>query len=213
MKTSATLLTMMTGLATLACGGGTSSTGPAGPVTQIRKVTTTDNQGWYVNNPLPRPDSINALDGNGRPVKGVVINWTVTSGGGSVSAAVDTTDSLGQAQNTFTLGPTAHIQTISAATTVPGVAAVTFTAFADTAPTSAAVHVEDDQFVNPTVAVRVNGPVTWTWGGMHEHSVTFDDSSSATQEVGSYQRVFSQAGTYNYTCSVYGMGGSVIVLK
>lgn len=213
MKTSTLFVTALAGWAAIACGG-SSSTGPAGQVTHLQKTPATDNQGWYVNNQLPLPDSLTALDGNDRPVKGVAINWTVIAGGGSVSTAVDTTDSLGHAFSTLTLGPTAHVQTVSAATTVAGVSGVTFTAFADTAPTSAAVHVEDDEFVGPTVAVRVNGAVTWTWTGtMHEHSVTFDDSSSATQQVGSYRRVFTHAGTYNYTCLVYGMGGSVVVLN
>src|SRR5713226_3522935 len=120
MRASAPILIVMTVLAAFACGGGT-PTGVAGQVTQLQQVAGSDGQGWYVNNPLPNPDAVRALDRNGRPVRGVVITWAVTSGGGSVSQAVDTTDSSGHAQTTHTLGPTAHTQTVSATGNVSGV--------------------------------------------------------------------------------------------
>lgn len=54
---------------------------------------------------------------------------------------------------------------------------------------------------NDTVAV--NSTVTWTWPGNGvTHNVTFEDGqASPDQTTGTYQRTFTQAGTYRYRCT------------
>jgi plastocyanin len=74
--------------------------------------------------------------------------------------------------------------------------------------------------------VTVGTTVKWAWNsctsdpgyGTGEtcvsHSVTFDDgTTSATQSQGTYERMFTAAGTYNYHCSIHGaaMTGSITV--
>ena len=70
--------------------------------------------------------------------------------------------------------------------------------------------------------VAVNSTVTWTWptGGTVTHNVTFKDGpASPDQQTGTYQRTFSQAGTYPYRCTFHssgfasgdGMVGTIVV--
>jgi hypothetical protein len=54
-------------------------------------------------------------DANGLPVIGSPVVWTVTSGGGSLSAATATTDAYGQSNVTWTLGDTPGAQSVSVA--------------------------------------------------------------------------------------------------
>ena len=62
-----------------ACNGG--GTHPPGPPADL--VPGGGGQSWYFNNPLPAPLSVTVLDIDGRPVPGVVVMWTVTSGDSS----------------------------------------------------------------------------------------------------------------------------------
>ena len=62
----------------------------------------------------------------GLPVSGATVTFRIATGGGSVSPATVVSDSLGRATATWTLGPTAGAQTLTA--TVDTVAPVTFTA-------------------------------------------------------------------------------------
>src|SRR2546422_3626703 len=76
----------------LACGGGGGGggTGPCTPglATQLVK-TSGDPPGWYFDNPLPSALNVTARDANNCAVPGVVVNWAVASGGGSVSPTQD----------------------------------------------------------------------------------------------------------------------------
>jgi plastocyanin len=51
--------------------------------------------------------------------------------------------------------------------------------------------------------VAVNSTVTWTWPGDGvTHNVTFEDgNASPDQNTGTYQRTFTQTGTYRYRCT------------
>src|SRR2546426_10869110 len=94
------------GLLVLACGGdGGGGTGPCTPgaATQLVK-TGGDAQVWYFNNPLPAALSVKALDANNCVVPGVVVNWTVASGGGGVSPAQSTTNASGVASAADSIG-------------------------------------------------------------------------------------------------------------
>lgn len=77
-----------------------------------------------------------------------------------------------------------------------------------------AVSVLDNYFSPSATTVTSGTKVTWTWGGVHSHNVTFDDGvASATQSSGTYARTFTTAGTYAYHCTIHGtnMSGSVTV--
>jgi plastocyanin len=74
-------------------------------------------------------------------------------------------------------------------------------------------------FTPASDTVAVNTTVTWTWpGGTVVHNVTFEDGTvSPDQSSGTYQRSFSQAGTYRYRCTHHssnftsGMVGTIVV--
>src|SRR5262245_47155382 len=69
-------------------------------------------------------------DASREPVAGVTVVFEVTSGGGTLSATSVTTDAMGQAQATLTLGSVAGVNTVAAS--APGVVRdpVTFSAIA-----------------------------------------------------------------------------------
>ncbi len=110
-------------LVALACNGNTQ---PPGPPAQILK-TGGDGQAGHFNMALPLPYSVTVLDANSLGVPGVSVDWSIITGGGSLSVNPSTTDSRG-------VGTTVH--TLSAATvyvvhaTVSGLPSVTFTASA-----------------------------------------------------------------------------------
>src|SRR2546429_86505 len=100
----------------LACGGGGGGggTGPCTPglATQLVK-TSGDPPGWYFDNPLPSALNVTARDANNCAVPGVVVNWAVASGGGSVSPTQSTTGTSGVAATADSLGSTSP-QTVTA---------------------------------------------------------------------------------------------------
>lgn len=60
------------------------------------------------------------------------------------------------------------------------------------------------------------GEVAWNWTGNNPHNVTFDAGppNSETQTSGSFNRSFSEAGSFTYYCTVHGrevMSGTVNV--
>lgn len=77
------------------------------------------------------------------------------------------------------------------------------------------VQVADDFFTPTAVTATVGSTVTWVWTGANSHNVTFADSTignSTTQTTGTFQQVFSVAGTYSYGCTVHpGMTGTVTI--
>ncbi len=92
-------------------------------------------------------------------VPGAVVSWSVTAGGGSVSAATSTTDSNGDAVITATLGPNTGANTFKATL---GSLNVTFTATA-----------KDPMTVAPTT-VTVNIASGTTAIGAYQVTISFD---------------------------------------
>ena len=197
-------------------------TQPAGPASDV--VPRGGNgQNWYFNNPLPTPLSVTVLDLSGRPVPGVVVLWAVTSGdsSGGVSPEQSTTSVLGIASTNDSVG-SSTIQRVSA--TVTGLPSpASFTEFATTPPTSAAVSLENFAFNPQKSVVQTGGTVTWTWNdGVVGHNVKFNatdptphPADSPTQATGTKTFTFTTPGTYDFFCSIHqaqGMTGKVTVV-
>ncbi len=89
-------------------------TAVAGPASQLTK-STGDGQSGYAGSPLALPYAVLAQDQYNNPVAGVTVNWTVTSGGGSLSAPTSVTSTAGAATVVHTLGPSVTAQTVTAA--------------------------------------------------------------------------------------------------
>jgi hypothetical protein len=114
-------------LALAACGGG-DSTAPLVPE-QLTK-TAGDGVAATVAEATTAAPTLKVTNKDGRAVKGVVVNFAVANGG-SVAAAVDTTDASGVATSgTWTLGTVAGPQTVTATSPSIAGASAVFTATA-----------------------------------------------------------------------------------
>jgi plastocyanin len=93
-----------------------------------------------VKSTLANPYRVLVRDQTNTPVQNVIVNWTVTGGGGTVSAAKDTTDAAGIAVVTHTFGTAAGAQTVQASVVGLVGSPVTFTSTA-TAGVAASVEI------------------------------------------------------------------------
>jgi len=93
-----------------------------------------------------------------------------------------------------------------------------------TVPITAAVTVGDNFFrsnrnltQNTAIdTIAVGGTVTWTWTGSNLHNVqsilTPSFTGNLVQSSGTFARLFSEAGSYQYDCQVHpGMTGRIVV--
>ena len=85
-----------------------------------------DGQGGQAGAQLAKPFVVSVLDQDGSPFAGAVVSFSVTAGGGTLSATTVTTDANGRARSTLTLGSDPGANTVVA--TVAGLGMVTFTA-------------------------------------------------------------------------------------
>ena len=95
---------------------------------------------------LANPLVVAAIDGNGAPMPGVSVTFTVTQGNGNLSAATAMTDANGRAETTFTLGPDPGRHNVRASGTA--VNPVTFIAVATAPAARLAADVNGDGAVN-----------------------------------------------------------------
>ena len=84
-----------------------------------------DGQEGSVGEQLAKPFVVSVLDQDGSAFAGAVVTFSVTAGGGTLSAATVTTDANGRAATRLTLGSDPGTNTVSA--TVAGLEPVTFT--------------------------------------------------------------------------------------
>lgn len=99
-----------------------------------------DGQTAGVNESVPVAPTVRVTDVGGNPVYGVAVTFTVALGGGTIGATGPVmTDLDGRASTTWTLGPSAGTNTLTASVAEPGVTGTpaTFTATATVGPPSA----------------------------------------------------------------------------
>ncbi|HEY6223032.1 MAG TPA: leishmanolysin-related zinc metalloendopeptidase, partial [Gemmatimonadales bacterium] len=108
---------------------------------------------------LPTPVTVQATDSNGHPISQIVVAFAVTSGGGHVSSAADTTDATGRASVQWTLGSAVgpNVLSATAAVAVPGSPA-TFTASAVLAGSSPSVIVSSGNGQHGLIGAPLNFP-------------------------------------------------------
>ena len=75
-----------------------------------------------VSGTLPTPITVQVTDSNANPIAAIIVSFAVTSGGGHVSSARDTTDATGRASVQWTIGNAPGPNGLSASTvvTIPG---------------------------------------------------------------------------------------------
>ena len=92
-----------------------------------------DNQVGEMRTTLAHPFVVEAVNQHGNPMKGVLVNFTVSSGGGTLSPTTATTDAKGRARTTLRLGSALGMTTVTV--TAKGIrSSVTFTADATGPP-------------------------------------------------------------------------------
>jgi plastocyanin len=202
-----------------ACGGSNGGgTGPCSPGAATQLVKNGSDPSWYLNNPLPNPLGVTVKDANNCAVPGVVVHWSITTGGGGLSGAQSTTNSSGVATIVDSIG-SASTQVVQAAST--GLPSAVFNVTAAAPPTTAAVAIADFSFTPQAVIIKSGGTVTWTWGGAAPHNVTYDGgpaplpaNSLTMTGSGTFPSTISTVGRYTYHCSIHPtqMMGSVTVL-
>jgi energy-converting hydrogenase Eha subunit A len=120
-------------------------------------VVSGDGQSGTVGQPLANPLVIKATDSKGKAIRNLVIEFRVTSGGGSTSPATATTNNQGFAQTSWTLGTsTADTQRVEARAVSTGQLFGSFTATTVAGPPAAmAMNSADSQTTNRLTAVPI----------------------------------------------------------
>jgi hypothetical protein len=119
-----------------------SATGVAGPAATLSKQAG-DNQSAPAGTAVAIDPAVRAADANGNPVSGVIVNFTVTGGNGSIAQGTVFTNGQGVATGgAWTLGPVAGSNTLRANSSGLAGSPLTFNATA-TAVSNAAVPLVD----------------------------------------------------------------------
>lgn len=115
--------------------------------------------------------------------------------------------------------PQAMKGTITVTGEPPPPAAPGVTAAVSTAPSAAAVTIEDFQFRQPQVSVHAGGQVTFTNSGQAPHTATFDDvpgldTGTIPPGTSATLKAPDKPGNYSYKCSIHPtMRGVLVVLS
>jgi len=99
-------------LALVSACAGDDATAP-GPTATL-DVVSGNTQTGPINTELPQPLVVRVTDASGHPVQGQIVNFRVTSGGGSMFAGAGSTNAQGIVQDRWTLGPDVGQQTAEA---------------------------------------------------------------------------------------------------
>jgi hypothetical protein len=149
-------------VAGLAACGGDATGSKAGPAAHLDAVGG-NTQTAPVNTELPQPVVVKVTDARGHVVKGQVVNFVVTAGGGHVFAGTALTNDDGIAQERWTLGPAVGAQTLEAravdSSTGQALVFATFSATATAGPPTQADPTGASATDGDTVVVGVVGSV------------------------------------------------------
>jgi len=189
------------------------------------KLTNGANQSAAAGTTLPNPIAVQVLSSNGIPIPGVTVNFAVTSGGGSVSAATRVTSATeGSASVSWTLGTAATTQQLTVS--VIGIPSLVVTATAIQAtPSSAnssisvlptAIKSGGDQATVKVVLRNASGAVmpnvAVTFSGPSQASFTATSATTDVNGVASTRVSSSKAGAMQINVIVSGQViGSVIL--
>ena len=157
-----------------------------------------DGQEGLVGEQLAKPFVVSVLDQNGSAFAGAVVTFSVTAGGGTLSATTVTTDANGRAVTRLTLGSELGTNTVEA--TVEGLKFVTFTAIGQATADSDGDELADDEpsgedqqesEETPTSTVELEG-ISSSHTSVHENdeqatsitlTVTLDKAAATDEKV------------------------------
>jgi len=157
--------------------------------------TAGDQQAAGIRTILPAALEVQMLGGAGAPLAQAPISWSVTSGGGTLSAGSSTTDASGHTSVQWTLGSTAGRQTVTATAGVPGGGTTSVTFAATAVATASTLTVTASSLSAPsggsiTLTANVSGgagPFSYEWEGIRDdgtpYSLTFSNPTGARTDV------------------------------
>lgn len=220
----AALLTLGASLQLAGCDD--AATTPTPVATSIQSAVSTTPLTGTVNQQLTEPLSARVLDQNGFALPGVLVTWTVITGGGKLDSATSLTDASGIARVNWTLGTTAGSQAVEASTN-PGLVVRFEVNASPSSPAQLEMNSGNAQVVavgglSAPLTVRVldafGNPVsgvsiTWgTTGGMLSatSTVTGDDGmASVTLSVGNEPQTYTVTATMpDGSTIVFGITGA-----
>lgn len=214
------------------CGGddgGNGGTDPPPAATTIAGVSG-DGQTGTTASQLASPFVVRVTNAQGGGTAGVEVDWDVTAGGGSLSAATTQTNSQGQASVSLTLGPAAETNTTTASAAGLTGSPVTFnaTATAPPVPTAIALVSGNNQngktleslssaFVARVTDDQANGApgVTVTWA-VTAGDGTLSSLSTSTNGQGDASVTFTPGtttGDVMVSASAAGLTGSPVMFS
>jgi plastocyanin len=164
-----------------------------------------------------RPLVVRVVDQFGNSLAGVSVDWDVTAGSGSLSAASSVTAADGRASVGLVAGGSVGPVTVVASlTATPGIS--TQFALAVVAAVTT-VEVASNLFTPADVTVSTAGAVRWSWvSGEHnvaqlDGPVSFNPSPVQTAGASYGPLLFNTPGVYHYECSLHeGMLGTITVV-
>jgi len=204
-----------------ACGGGDGGSGPNGGLTMSVANPSGDGQSGPPGTVLA-PFRV-LLANNGSPASGIVVNWSVTAGGGTLNVPTSVTDATGIATAVLTLGPQAGVNQVRATAAGASGSPVTFIATAIVPGAFAQVEVLNNEFDPAQVTINAGGTVAFVWpSGSQQHNIvpvspnTRPSQPTVRDGPFTHEETFPTAGEYRYFCSVHGtansgMAGRVVV--
>jgi hypothetical protein len=204
-----------------ACAGSTEPT--SRPVPAAMQVVSGDPQSGAAGTELAQPLVAKVVDAAGVPIRGQVVNFRVTAGGGSVFAGTATTSASGIAQERWTLGTVAGVeQTVEAravdnetgiavifatfhATATAGAPATMTIVSGDQQSAAAGAPLPDSLLVR--VVDRYDNPVqglavTWAAPGEAGTITPATSTTSATGHASAKWTAGAAAGSYQVRASV-----------
>ena len=169
----------LTSIALAACSEGATEPKVGPPAALAMRAG--DFQNGIVGSALPTALAVAVTDANGAGVPGISVNWVVTSGGGTVSAAQTLTDASGMASTTWTLGRVPGANVVTAG--VPGLNPVSFTASATAGPPAAIAITPNPSSAEWGTTVQFNGRVTDAFGNVLSNPVTWSSSNTSVATI------------------------------
>lgn len=190
-------------------GGGTTNPPPPPPPPQTLGSISTSVTSLNLGAGNTQTITVSAFDASGA----VIANFpapSFTSTATSVAEVDGTGTVLAVQSGTSTINVSVTMGSVTRTAAVPVTVTGVLASQANVSTTSG------DIFTPNKVVVGTGGQVTWTFGGT-EHTVVFSGAGAPSGITSggyssSHSRTFTQAGNFNYVCSIHaGMNGQVVV--
>jgi PKD repeat protein len=139
-----------------------------------------DGQPGVVGEPLGSALRVKVIQSDGKPAASYQVEWVVTSGDGTVTAARTTSDPDGAAVVDWTLGPTAGVQGVQARIQLDGVTPLDFSATALPGPVEVVEVHPSRVALKPGETIQLSARATDRFGNQRPARFSFEVGDPAT---------------------------------